>query len=146
METNAIYKGRLFLSDLTESNFRITRQVCKLVHFEYSLKHVHDENGVVESSILGDVSFVVRLGEMSDADVFLQHLQSLQVQSYTFLFDDVVSSDSVDDFRNGLVVSGYVYDVEEDYSGETLLTVKVKPLTFKFLGENSSVELDVYND
>ena len=75
METNAIYKGRLFLSDLTESNFRITQQACTLVHFEYSLNHVHDENGVVESSILGDVSFVVRLGEMSNADIFLKHLQ-----------------------------------------------------------------------
>ncbi|MCQ2143722.1 MAG: hypothetical protein MJY56_06610 [Bacteroidales bacterium] len=146
METNAIYKGRLFLSDLTESGFKISRQALTLVHFEYNLNHVHDGNGVVESSILGDVSFVVRLGEMSNADIFLSHLQSLQTQSYTFLFDDVVSSGEVTDFRSGLVVTGYVYDVDEDYTGETLLTVRIKPLTFKFLGDNTSVELDIYND
>lgn len=146
METTAIYKGRLFLSDLTESGFRITGQPCTLVHFEYSLNHLHDDNGVVESSILGDVSFVVRLGETSNADIFLSQLQSLQIQSYTFLFDDVVSDGTVTDFRNGLVVTGYIYDVDEDYSGETLLTVKVKPLTFKFLGDNSSVGLDIYNE
>lgn len=136
----------MYLSDLTESNFRFTQPGCTLVHFEYDLNHVHDDNGVVDSEILGDLSFVIRIGETVGADLFLRQLQSLQLQSYTFLFDDVVDSGSVSDFRNGLVVTGYVYDVDENYSGETLLTVRVKPLAFKFLGDSSSVELDIYND
>lgn len=145
MERISSFKGRLFINDLTESDFRSQRAPHVLQHFDYDLHRGRNEDGQPDGAVMGDVAITVKLGAGVDADVFLRHLQSQEPGSYTILFNDVIENGRVSSFRNGMVVRGFAYDIREDYTSDgTYLSLHIKPLAVRFLGDNTTVDADVF--
>lgn len=154
---SAVYQGRLYSCNLLDTDFVFNRKPSMIRKMEYSLQRSRDVDGEPYGPSIATVKLSVRLGQDRDASEFLKSLQSLDPQQYTILFNDVVSDNRVSDFRSGMVIEGFVYDVcgncittsDNDTAGDraaTVVEVCLKPMKITFLGENSTKELNVFID
>lgn len=144
--TNSIYQGHLYLSDLFESQFKVNSQPVNIKKFFYEVSRPVGDGSVGGDSSIGDVCLTVSFANKTAAPVLLKHLQSFQEQAYTVLFDDVVSDNEIKEFHSGLIIRGFVYDVEEFFSDKSSFSVRIKPTKFTFISDDSKKELDIYKD
>lgn len=144
--TNSIYQGHLYLSDLSESKFKVNSQPVIIKRFFYEVRRPIAQGDMSGDSSIGDVCLTVSFGNKTAAPAFLKHLQSFQEQTYTVLFDDVISDNEVKEFHSGVIIRGFVYDVEELFSERSSFSVRIKPTKLTFISEDSQKELNIYKD
>lgn len=142
--TNSIYQGHLYLSDLSESGFKVNSRPVNIKRFCYEVSRPKGNNCIGGDSSVGDVCLTVSFANKTAAPAFLKHLQDVQEQTYTVLFNDVISDNEVKDFHSGVIIRGFVYDAEEFFSEQSSFSVRIKPTKLTFVSEDSSKELNIY--
>lgn len=144
MQSKAIYKGSLYRGDLTETQFKAGSLGTELTAFSYEVRRENGDAGSFDEWVVGDVCLSFNVGNKITGTAFLEDIKTIGAQSYTILFNDNYSDGKVDDFHHGMVITGYVYDVDEFFSEGAVLSVKIKPLSIKYLGEDDIKELHIY--
>jgi hypothetical protein len=99
----------------------VLKENCLSVqHFDYQCEHKRNASneiyGPTDTVIL---KFTVRLNSPKHARVFYQNLVSNDYYDYSFLFNSTYNAfQRLENFEDGMVVNGYVVNVEEDYCND----------------------------
>lgn len=144
MQANIINRGHLYLCDLTETNFKFSRPPFTIYEYSSSVSYGRDEDGEPNGSARGDISISVKLSDETDAKVFMEGLNLDGLQTFSVVFNRKIDNNTIKDFRNAEIISGYIYDLDEDYMEGLMISFKIKPSSILYLGEdNDSVQLNI---
>lgn len=147
-------KAIAVMADLQEQGIVITRDRCMSVeHFDYRCERKRDAKGRTyranEPAIL---NFCVRINSTGQAQPFYKQLTDNGRCPMSFIFNASFDNGSrrLTDYDDGLVVDGYVVDVEEDFQSaastdqsEQQITLRARMLvgSITYMGRNDNYSL-----
>lgn len=135
---------------LTEEKCRIPIDKCfTILHFNYECSRERDKTGFPFGDTTTTIlEFTVRLLRPEDGKLFYQQMQRNEPGDFTFLFNvDMQNRQTVIGYEDGMVVGGYVVDVEDDYTttpvsdGSTeqmLIKIKLLVANITYIGVNGN--------
>ncbi len=153
---NSLYKAMLVAEDVTEVGASITKDKCYVVqHYTYSSERDRHDiqmmDSLEESSY---IDFVIRVADTGTGKQFYQHMMVNEAYTYSFLFNAKFNgSGRMQGYDDGMMVKGYIVDIEEDISAsnsedgkDTQVLMKVKLLlnSITYIGNETSLVLNMY--
>ena len=139
-------KALVVPENFLENPKNVLKENCLTVqHFDYECEHKRNASGEVygptEPVIL---KFSIRVNSPRHARVFYTNLVSNAYYNYSFLFNATFNSfQRLSDYEDGMVINGYVVNVEEDYislhneageSNQILLNVTLLVRSVTYMG------------
>lgn len=152
---NSLYKAMLVAEDVTEVEASITRDKCYVVqHYSYSSQRHRNDIQMIESLEMSSyIDFVIRIAGAHAGKQFYQQMRMNEAFTYSFLFNaNFNNSGRLLGYEDGMMVKGYIVDIEEDISAsnqeegkDTQVLMKVKLLlnSITYIGNETSLVLNM---
>ena len=143
---------------LTEEICRIPLDKCfTILHFSYACSRERNKSGFPQGNTTTTfLDFTIRLLQPDDGKYFYQLMQQNEPGDFTFIFNaDIQKRQFVTGYEDGMVVCGYVVDVEDDYSttpvadGSTeqmMIHVKLLVANITYIGMNGNRSIIISRD
>ena len=128
-------KAVVVMENFLDNPMNVLKENCMTVqHFNYECVHKRNENGEIYGATNPVIlDFVVRVNSPRHAKAFYKELVSNEHTNFSFLFNVTYNQNQrLSDYEDGMVVNGYVVNVEENYSSST-----------NQAGSNTQIELHV---
>lgn len=135
--------GALSLSDLRDKSRHFKKEdFLTLQRFSFDCTRALTPSGEAYSASGGVISATVRMMNPDSYKEFYERLGSTEQKPMSFIFDASFSAGELSSCEGGIVVEGYVVDIEESYHADTdkqmLLTFRFRFTSLTFLGENNN--------
>ncbi|MCQ2149914.1 MAG: hypothetical protein MJY45_06155 [Bacteroidales bacterium] len=111
--------GTLFLEDITGNNFSPSGAAITVQRLEWTIYRTREERGMPGDPSVASVNIVLDLGENNSAKEFLARIKNPECHPFSIIFNCKMDNGKINDYRNGMVVWGYVSDLNEAYSIES---------------------------
>ncbi len=153
---NSLYNAMLVAEDVNEVGASITRDKCYVVqHYSYSSERRRHDVQMIESMEMSSyIDFVIRIANANAGKQFYQQMRVNEAFTYSFLFNATFNgSGRMLGYEDGMIVKGYIVDIEEDISAsnqeegkDTQVLMKVKLLlnSITYIGNEKSLVLNMY--
>ncbi|MBQ2025806.1 MAG: hypothetical protein II215_04980 [Paludibacteraceae bacterium] len=128
------------------------KQMCSTIcQFDYACKRDVDEagrqTGITNTTVM---TVALKSATVDKYKELYKALKSTQISCFSVLFNAVFDQDNqLSDYYGGMVVDGYVVDIEESFDVASLnpngmsLTVKIVVNTIKYVGRQTTKELQL---
>ena len=151
-------KALLLPEDILSAKQSVTRDKFLTVQdFDYKLSRTVDDMGMpfgeTNSAVL---TVTIRIFRSEQSKVFYERLQGNNAESFSFLFNTTFNPDqTVQDYEDAMVASGYVVDIHEKFSPATgrggrsrqmLMSVKLLMSSVRFLGKDHEKLLQIIKE
>ena len=142
-------KAMLYTDDvrlLDERRLRIPCDRCfTVLHFSYECKRERNKSGYPFGKTTTTIlDFTIRLMSPEDGKPFYHQMQQNEPEFFTFLFNATLfNRQYVTGYEDAMVVNGYVIDVEDDFTNEMLIHVKLLVANITYIGVNGDRYIEI---
>lgn len=154
MEDNLLINCMICIGDIIGSNFTISGKLIQVSQMDYTVYRSKNSAGKTYGHSIANMTLTLRVGDKSSARPFLEQMKSSEPAPFSIMAHPRVDNNQITDFRNAIVVWGYVTKAEElftsDYNSSKdytngLLQISLELNEIKYLGENTIRELRVFH-
>lgn len=147
MKDNLSTNCKLFVGDIEETGFFLSRGLITVSWMDYSLSRTRDEGGRPFGHSFASMTLLITLGAKLDAKVFFERMKNNSSHNYTLFIDPKEESGRITAYTSAMVVGGYIVSAEESYSvdSRTMLKLELEIRDVKYLGKNETRKLMVFH-
>lgn len=128
-------KAIMVPDDITAGEVSLPREQCYVVqHFDYKCERARNENSDPFGSTLSVIlSTSIKMTSVDAGKVFFERLKQNSHFPFSFMFNATFDSDKkLNDYGGGMVVYGYVVDVDESHNYIQSQSGKEQQLIIRF--------------